>query len=187
MKRTQSEVTRLLQRWSDGEERAMEELLPLVYDELRILARSYLRKERQGHTLETSALVHEAYVRLIDANQVAWQGRSHFYGIAAQTMRRILVDHARSHLYQKRGGGAPKVALDEALQLGTERPEDLVALDDALNQLAENDAHKARIVEMRFFGGLSHPEIAEIMGVSLSTIERQWRVARAWLYQALEN
>lgn len=187
MKRSKSQVTQLLQRWSGGEEAAVEELLPLVYEELRGLARHYLRRERAGHTLETSALVHEAYVRLIDGSKVEWKGRSHFYGIAATTMRRILVDHARSHLYQKRGGGAAKVSLDEAYQLGTERPEDLVALDETLNQLAENDVQKARIVEMRFFGGLSHAEIAEVLGVSVSTVERQWRVARAWLYQALEG
>jgi len=179
MTHSSSQVTELLERWSEGEETAFEELLPLVYEELRGLARHYLRKERAGHTLETSALVHEAYVRLIDGNKVEWKGRSHFYGIAANTMRRILVDHARSRLYQKRGGGMAKVSLDEAYQLGSERQEDLVALDEALNLLAENDVQKAKIVEMRFFGGLSHPEIAEVLGVSLSTVERQWRVARA--------
>jgi RNA polymerase sigma factor (TIGR02999 family) len=187
MTRSQSQVTELLERWGGGEETAAEELLPLVYEELRGLARNYLRKERAGHTLETSALVHEAYVRLTDGSKVEWKGRSHFYGIASNTMRRILVDHARSHLYQKRGGGAAKVSLDEAYQLGTERPKDLVALDEALNLLAENDGKKAQIVEMRFFGGLSQPEIAEVLGVSLSTVERQWRVARAWLYQFLES
>lgn len=180
-------VTRLLQRWGAGEEDALAALMPLVYDELRLLARSYLRKERSGHTLETSALVNEAYVRLIDQSEVDWQSRSHFYGIAAKTMRRILVDHARRQLYKKRGGGAHKVSLDEALHVGAERPEDLVALDEVLARLAENDPEKARLVELRFFGGLSQPEAAKVLGVSLSTVERQWRVAKAWLYQALET
>ncbi len=184
---TKSQVTQLLQRWSDGEATAIEDLMPLVYDELRQLAKRYLRKERQGHTLETSALVHEAYVRLIDQNRVQWRNRAHFYAISAQTMRRILVDHARSHLYQKRGGGAVKVSLDEALHVGSESPAHLVALDEALERLSAKDQQKCRIVEMRFFGGLTHPEIAEVLEVSLSTVERQWRVARAWLYQALES
>jgi RNA polymerase sigma factor (TIGR02999 family) len=186
-KKTKSEVTRLLHAWSGGEKKAAEELLPLVYEELRVLARHYMRKERPGHTLETRALVHEAYVRLVDGSQVEWKGRGHFYGIASQTMRRILVDHARHHLYQKRGGGAPKIPLDDAPQLGVERPEELVALDDALHQLAEHDPEKARIVELRFFGGLTQSEIAEVLDVSLSTVERQWRVARAWLHRALAN
>ncbi len=161
--------------------------MPLVYEELRGLAKRYMVRERQGHTLETSALVHEAYVKLIDQARVQWSNRTHFYAIAAQTMRRILVDHARSHKYQKRGGGAPKVELDEALQLGTEQPPDLVALDDALKRLAAADPQQSQLVELRFFGGLSHPEIAEVLGVSLSTVERKWRLARAWLYQALNG
>ena len=159
--------------------------MPLVYDELRVRAKRYLVRERQGHTLETSALVHEAYVKLVDQDRAKWSNRSHFYAIAAQTMRRILVDHARAHLYQKRGGGAAKVELDEALRLGAEQPPDLVALDDALKRLATADPEQSQLVELRFFGGLSHPEIAEVLGVSLSTVERKWRLARAWLYQAL--
>ena len=180
------QVTKLLQRWGAGEDEALEALMPLVHEELQKLARSYLRKERAGHTLETGALVNEAYVRLIDQNAVDWQSRSHFYGIAAKTMRRVLVDHARRQLYQKRGGGARKVSLDEALHVGAQRPEDLVALDDALARLSENDPDKSRLVELRFFGGLSQPEAAKVLGGSLSTVERQWRVAKARLYQALE-
>ena len=178
-------VTQLLQRWSEGKRDALEELMPMVYDELRLLAQRYLRRERDGHTLETSALVNEAYMKLLGQNRVAWQGRSHFYAIAAQTMRRILVDHARSHSYQKRGGEARKLPLDEALQVAAERPPDLVALDQALDRLAEVDVERAHLVELRFFGGLTHPEIAEVLGVSLSTVERQWRLARAWLYRQL--
>lgn len=185
---SKDQVTRLLQRWSDGHLDAMPQLMDVVYAELRDLARRYLRKERSGHTLETSALVHEAYVKLVDQNRVRWQSRAHFYAIAAQTMRRILVDHARSHAYQKRGGGARKVSLEDALQIGdAERAPDLVALDDALKRLAESDPDRARLVELRFFGGLSHPEIAEVLGVSTSTVERQWRLARAWLYKALSS
>jgi RNA polymerase sigma factor (TIGR02999 family) len=185
--RHRAEVTTLLHRWADGEAQAMEALMPLVYEELRGIARRYLRREREGHTLETAALVHEAYFRLVDQERVQWGGRSHFYAMAAQSMRRILVDHARAHRYQKRGGGAPKVSLEEAFHLGAERPVDVVALDDALQQLATEDPDKARLVELRFFGGLSHSEIAEVMQVSLSTVERSWRMARAWLYRALKN
>lgn len=179
-------VTQLLAQWGGGDAQAMEELLPMVYEELRKLARGYLRKERPGHTLESGALVHEAYVRLIGQREVRWQNRSHFYGIAAQAMRRLLVDHARRHRFQKRGGGVRAVTLDDALGLGVERDLDVLELDDALKRLAETDPEKSRLVELRFFGGLSHPEIAEVMGVSLSTVERQWRLARARLYQALK-
>ena len=185
--RAPEQVTRLLQRWGDGDKQAMEALMPLVYDELRSLAKRYLVRERQGHTLETSALVHEAYVKLVGQADVRWSNRSHFYAIAAQTMRRILVDHARSHKYEKRGGGAPKVQLDEALQLGTEQPPDLIALDEALQRLAVADAQQSQLVELRFFGGFTHPEIAEVLGVSLTTVERKWRLARAWLYQTLNG
>jgi RNA polymerase sigma factor (TIGR02999 family) len=181
------EITVLLRRWGDGEQEAMEALMPLIYGELRTIARRYLRREREGHTLETSALVHEAYFRLVDQERVHWGGRSHFYAIAAQSMRRILVDHARRHRYQKRGGGTLPVPLDEAFHLGDQRPVDLVALDDALQELASEDPTKAQLVELRFFGGLSHPEIAEVMEVSLSTVERSWRLARAWLFRALRR
>ncbi len=180
------QVTRLLERWGDGDVEAMDDLLPLVYDELRKLARGYLRKERPGHTLESGALVNEAYFRLVGQREVQWQNRSHFYGIAAQIMRRLLVDHARRHRFQKRGGGARAVTLDDALVPEDEKTVDVLELDDALKRLAETDPEKSRLVELRFFGGLSHAEIAEVLGVSLSTVERQWRLARARLYQALK-
>lgn len=184
-KKTKSEVTRLLHRWSGGEKKAAEELLPLVYEELRVLARHYMRKERPGHTLETRALVHEAYVRLVDGSQVEWKGRAHFYGIASQTMRRILVDHARHRGRSKRGGDFELVGFDEAWQLAEERPGELLALDEALGRLAEVDPERARLVELRFFGGLTHEEIADLLGISLSTVERRWRLARAFLYDAM--
>jgi RNA polymerase sigma factor (TIGR02999 family) len=179
------EVTELLQRWGAGDARALEELLPVVYEELRRLAKRHMRNERQDHTLETGALVHEAYVKLIGHDRIEWQSRGHFYAIAARTMRRILVDHARTRGYQKRGGNAARASLDEALHVGEEPSLDLVALDEALTALAEVDAQKSELVELRFFGGLSNEEIAELQGVSLSTVERQWRLARAWLYKAL--
>jgi RNA polymerase sigma factor (TIGR02999 family) len=182
-----SEVTQLLLAWGNGDKAALDRLMPLLYDELRRLAASYLRRERDGHTLETSALAHEAYMRLVDQNLVQWRNRAHFFGIAAQMMRRILVDHARSHRYAKRGGGARRVSLDEAPQLGVQRAPDLVALDDALQALAQVDPEKARIVELRFFGGLTTEEVAEVMGVSTATVTRHWRLARAWLYRALSN
>ena len=187
------QVTLLLERFAGGEEGAMEELLPLVYEELRKLARGYLRKEHAGHTLESGALVHEAYLRLIDQKRVRWQSRSHFYAIAAQTMRRLLIDHARRHRYQKRGGGVRAVTFDDALDPGgavaggAGNAIDILELDDALKRLAATDPDKSRLVELRFFGGLSHPEIAEVMGVSTSTVERQWRLTRAWLYRALKG
>jgi RNA polymerase sigma factor (TIGR02999 family) len=162
--------------------------LPVVYDELRILARSQMRRERQDHTLETGALIHEAYLRLIDQERIQWSDRKHFYGILARTMRRILVEHARGRASLKRGGDFRIVSLEKAekaLQAGREVPADLVELDDALDVLAETDPEKSRLVELRFFAGLNHREIAELLGVSISTIDRQWRVTRAWLYDAL--
>ena len=182
-----SDVTALLKRWSGGEKAAQGPLLDLVYDELRRLAKRYLQRERRNHLLETKALVHEAYLRLVDQNRVEWANRAHFYAVASQTMRRILVDHARRRGHQKRGGDAERVDLDEALRVVEEIPTDLVALDDALRALAETDPEKSRLVEMRFFGGLSHAEIAEVMGVSVSTVDRSWRLAKAWLYQALRS
>ncbi len=182
-----SDVTALLKRWSGGEREAQEPLLDLVYDELRRLAKRYLQRERRDHLLETKALVHEAYLRLVDQTRVEWTSRAHFYAVASQTMRRILIDHARRRGHQKRGGDAERVDLDEALRVVDEVPADLVALDDALRALAETDPEKSRLVEMRFFGGLSHAEIAEVLGVSISTVDRGWRLAKAWLYQALRN
>ena len=167
-----NEVTRLLQAWGKGEDSALERLLPLVYEELRRRARGYMAGERQGHTLQTSALVNEAFLRLVDARQVNWQNRAHFFAVSARLMRRILVDYARSRKYQKRGGGAQPVSLDEAMVMDREPGADLVALDDALKSLAAFDERKSRVVEMRFFGGLSAEETAEVLKVSPDTILR---------------
>jgi RNA polymerase sigma factor (TIGR02999 family) len=179
------QVTQLLIAWGDGDESALDELLPLVYDELRRLARQYMRRERPGNTLQTSALVNEAYLRLIDQRDVRWQNRAHFYGIAAQLMRRILVDHARKRSYQKRGGGAHRVTLEEGLIVSDERAGDIVALDDALNSLAAVDQRQSRIVELRFFAGLSIEETAEVLAVSPGTVMRDWTFAKAWLRRAI--
>jgi len=176
------DVTGLLLAWSSGDESAYERLAPLVYDELHRLAHRYMRRERPGHTLQTTALVGEAYVRLVDQN-VKWQNRAHFFGIAAQIMRRILVDYARSQAYAKRGGGAQKVGLDEAVLMARDRSAELVALDDALKRLAEFDPRKSRVVELRFFGGLTVDETSEVLGVSADTVKRDWSSARAWLYR----
>jgi RNA polymerase sigma-70 factor, ECF subfamily len=174
-------VTRLLQDWSQGKDAALEELLPLVHQELRRLARRYMFGERPGHTLQTTALVNEAYLRLVNSRQVNWQNRAHFFAISAQLMRRILVDYARTRGYQKRGGGVPKVTLDEALIGPQEEGHDLVALDDALKALGDVDPRKSKVVELRFFGGLSVEETAEVLKVSPDTVLRDWRLAKAWL------
>jgi RNA polymerase sigma-70 factor (ECF subfamily) len=174
-------VTRLLQDWSQGKDAALEELLPLVHQELRRLARRYMFGERPGHTLQTTALVNEAYLRLLGSRKVNWQNRAHFFAISAQLMRRILVDYARAREYQKRGGGAPKVTLDEALMGPQEKGHDLVALDDALKALAGVDPRKSKVVELRFFGGLSVEETADVLKVSPDTVHRDWRLAKAWL------
>jgi RNA polymerase sigma factor (TIGR02999 family) len=178
-------VTRLLVAWGDGDAAALEELTPLVYAELRRLARRYMGRERSGHTLQTSALVNEAFIRLVDQRDVRWQSRAHFYGIAAQMMRRILVDYARRRRYAKREGDARRVPLDEALVVSEERAADVVALDEALASLAEIDPRKSRIVELRFFGGLSIEETAEILSVSPGTVMRDWTLAKAWLRRAI--
>ncbi|HEY0079786.1 MAG TPA: sigma-70 family RNA polymerase sigma factor [Pyrinomonadaceae bacterium] len=179
------DVTQLLIDWSDGKREALDKLLPLVYDELRQLAERYLRRERKDHTLQATALVHEAYLKLIDQRSVHWQNRAHFFGVAAQAMRRILVDHARGHQAVKRGSGDIKISLDENLLVSDERAAELVALDDAMNALAEIDPQKSQIVELRFFGGLSIEETAEVLGIGTATVIRQWRMAKAWLYQAV--
>jgi len=184
---TPSEVTRLLKDWGNGDSAALDQLMPIVYDELRRVAARYLRRERQDHTLQATALVNEAYLRLIDQNQVQWQNRAHFMGVAAQMMRRILVDHARTHNRVKRGGGAQKVSLDEAVALAEDRTEDLVELDDALKALAEFDERKSRVVEMRYFGGLSVEETAEVLKVSEITVARDWKLAKAWLYTTIND
>jgi RNA polymerase sigma factor (TIGR02999 family) len=181
-----NEVTQLLLDWSNGDKAALDKLMPVVYQELRRLARHYMRGERPGHTLQTTALVNEAYMRLVDYKRMRWQDRAHFFAAAAQVMRRILIDHARSHLYQKRGGGARKVSLDQAAELSAERASDLIAVDAALAELAELDPRKSQIVELRFFGGLSVEETAEVLGVSPPTVQREWRKAKAWLHRAIE-
>jgi RNA polymerase sigma factor (TIGR02999 family) len=180
------EITQMLIEMTDGNKEVVNQILPHIYDELRRLAGSYLRKERPDHTLQPTALVHEAYMKLIDQKHVKWQNRAHFFGIAAQVMRRILMDHARKHLANKRGGDADVLPLeDEILVVSHDRSADLVALDDALNELAKFDPDKARIVELRYFGGLSIEETAEVMDVSVPTINRHWRMAKAWLYSEL--
>lgn len=178
-------LTQLLAAWSDGDQAALEELLPLVNAELRRLAGHYMRRESPGHTLQTSALVNEAYLRLIDQQQVQWQNRAHFFGIAAQLMRRILIDHARKAQYAKRGGGAVQVSLDEAAAVTEARSAELLAVDEALEKLTTMDARKGRIVELRFFGGLTEEETAEVMGISSPTVQREWRAAKAWLHRML--
>lgn len=179
------DVTRLLVDWSSGDQAALEKLLPLVNAELRQLARRYMRRESPGHTLQTSALVNEAYLRLIDQKKVQWQNRAHFFGIAAQLMRRILIDHARKAHYAKRGGGALKVSLDEAAAVTETRAAELLAVDEALEKLTAMDARKGRIVELRFFGGLTEEETAEVMSISTPTVQREWRAAKAWLRRML--
>jgi RNA polymerase sigma factor (TIGR02999 family) len=179
------DVTQLLLAWSDGEQSALEELMPLVLGELRRLAGRFLRQERPGHTLQPTALVNEAYLRLIDARHVRWQNRAHFFAISARLMRQILVDSARERDAQKRGGGKALVNLDEALMIGQQPDEDLVALDDALCALAEIDPRKSQVVDLRFFGGLNIEETAEVLKVSPETVKRDWRMARSWLRRRL--
>lgn len=174
-------ISQLLVEWSEGDRAALDRLMPLVYDELRRLARSYLRRERPDHTLQATALVHEAYMRLIDQHSVSWQNRAHFFGIASQMMRRILVNHALARATAKRGGHAEKLALDEAIVVDGERQIDLVVLDDALKELEAADARQCRIVELRFFGGLSIEETAEVLKLSPATVKREWNTAKLWL------
>jgi RNA polymerase sigma factor (TIGR02999 family) len=180
------EVTRLLIAWRQGEPAALDELIPLVYGELRRIAAHYLRQERRGHTLQTSALVNEAFLRLIDQT-VDWRNRAQFFGIAARMMRQILVDHARHRGRAKRGGEQVRVALDEALDVAQTPDADLVALDEALTALAQFDPQQSRVVELRYFGGLTIAETAEVLGVSDSTVEREWNLARAWLLRELSR
>lgn len=183
----QADVTQLLVAWRDGDASALERLIPLVYAELRRVAHRYMRDERPDHPLQTTALVHEAYLRLIDVSRVDWESRNHFFAVSAQMMRRILVDAARRRNADKRGGDASHVALDEAIVLVAERGADLVALDEALDQLATLAPRKARVVELRFFGGLSVKETAEVLGVSVETVARDWRMAKLWLRRDLSR
>jgi RNA polymerase sigma factor (TIGR02999 family) len=179
--RSSNEITRLLVAWGDGDDAALEKLTPLVYQQLHRLAHHYLSHEQPGHTLQTSALVNEAYLQLIDWKNVPWQNRSHFFGVSAHLMRRILVDFARSRRYQKRGAGTPALPLDEAVLIAREKSADLVALDEALSSLAKLDARQSRVVELRFFGGLTVEETADVLKVSEGTVRRDWSLARAWL------
>jgi RNA polymerase sigma factor (TIGR02999 family) len=181
------EITRLLQAWSSGDEEALNRLTPLVYEQLHRVARRYMADERSGHVLQTTALVNEAYLRLFDCRPLKWQDRAHFFAVCAQLMRRILIDIARSNQYQKRGAGAPHVAVDETLDGGTKMSADILSLDDALGSLAKMDARKGQVVELRFFGGLSVEETAEVLKVSKETVFRDWRMAKSWLLRELSE
>ena len=183
---TDHEITQLLVAWNSGDERALDKLVPLVEAELRRLARTYLSRERETHTLQTTALINEAYVRLIDDHDVKWQSRSHFYGIAAHLMRRILVDFARRRHFRKRGGNNVQISFNEALTISTAQDPNLLALDEALTELALIDERKARVVEMRFFGGLTEKEAATALEVSPETVRRDWRLAKSWMLRQLQ-
>ena len=184
---SQQEVTQLLGDWSGGDAGALDKLIPLVQPELHRLAHHYMSRERAGHTLQTTALLDEAYLRLVDNTKLLWQNRTHFVAATAQLMRRIMVDHARERHSLKRGGGALKVPLDEAALVTETRSEELLALDEALERLAVQDSRKSQIVELRYFGGLTAEETAEFLKVSLRTVEREWNMAKAWLYRALSG
>jgi RNA polymerase sigma factor (TIGR02999 family) len=181
------EITGLLKAWSSGDQAALERLVPLIYDELYRLARGFMNRELPGHPLQVTALVNEAYLRLANWKEAQWENRAHFFGVAAQLMRRVLVDFARHRDYEKRGGGAQHVQFDEATPLAVQRDADFVALDDALKSLSAMDARKARIVELKFFGGLSVEEIAEVLKISPRTVMREWGLARAWLFRELSG
>jgi len=181
------EITALLIDWSNGDQAALDKLLPLVYEELHRLARHYMRQERAGHTLQTTALINEAYLRLVDQRSVRWQNRAHFFAIAAQLMRRILVDYARSHARAKRGGDVRKVSLDDTALVSHGQAMELVLLDDALKRLAAIDPRKNQVVELRFFGGLSIAETVEVLEISPRTVEREWQLAKAWLRREISN
>ena len=179
------QITELLAEWREGNQSALDELYPLVYDELHRLARRYMSRERKNHTLQTTALINEAYVRLVDQKNVNWANRSHFFAISAQIMRRILIDHARRHAYAKRGGGAQQVSLEEVAAITPDQGRELMRLDEALKSLAERDPRRSQVVELRYFGGLNNEEIAGVLHVSENTVTRDWNMARAWLYQQL--
>ena len=184
---TSDEVSQMLVDWGNGDQSALNKLIPLVYDELRRMAHHYMARESPDHTLQTTALVNDAYLRLTDQKRTSWQNRAQFFGIAAQLMRRILVDHARSHTYAKRGGGTIKVPLDETAVVGPQRAANILALDEALNQLAVIDARKCQIVELRYFGGFTVEETATLLGVSEVTVMRDWSLAKAWLRREISN
>ena len=181
------EVTGLLLAWRQGKQDALDELIPIVYEELRQQAHRYLQREKKGHSLQTTALINETYLRLLDCNKVGWKDRAHFFAVTARMMRRILVDFARSRRSQKRGGGLEKITLDQTITFSIARDSDLVALDDALNELALRDERRCRVVELRFFGGLSIEETAEVLGVSPDTVVRDWRLAKVWLAREVKK
>ncbi|HJZ80769.1 MAG TPA: sigma-70 family RNA polymerase sigma factor [Pyrinomonadaceae bacterium] len=187
METSRTEITDQLIAWSRGDAAALERLMPAVYQELRRIADYYLRGEQAGHSLQPTALVHEAYLRLIDQTKVEWHNRAHFFGVAAQMMRRILIDHAKAKQRLKRGGAAPKISLDETVDVTHERAAELVALDDALQILSEVDERKSRIVELRYFGGLTVEETAQVLGISDKTVMRDWKLAKAWLYDEINR
>lgn len=187
MEKSNRKITQLLIAWGKGDETALESLMPVVYDELHRMARAYMNRQRVGHTLQTTALVNEAYLRLIDSSKVQWQNRAHFFAVSAQLMRRILVDFARAKGNQKRGGSAERVSLDYALEFSEDKSADLVALDDALKTLAEMNARQAEVVELRYFGGLTEEEVAEVLKTSARTVRRDWTLARAWLFRELSK
>jgi RNA polymerase sigma factor (TIGR02999 family) len=184
---TGGDLTQLLVQWRAGDRTALDRLMPLVYDELHLIAGRYLSRERPGHTLQSTALVHEAYLRLVDQTRSDWESRTHFFAVAATIIRNILVDHARARQTAKRGGPAPALALDEALAVPNKRDLDLVALDDALTSLSRLDPQQGRIVELRFFGGLSIEETADVLEISPSTVKRDWILAKAWIFRAIAN
>ena len=184
---TETDVSVLLAEMAKGDQAAAEKLVPLVYEELKRLARRHMRRERPDHTLQTTALVHEAYLKLVRQQGVSWQGRSHFLGVASQLMRRILIDHARGQLRAKRGGPLVAVSLDDAIVVSVQRSEELLKLDEALNRLSKLDARQSRVVELRFFGGLSVVETSEVLGLSPKTVKRDWAVAKAWLHAELRD
>lgn len=181
------DVTGLLLEWQQGDHDALDKLTPLVYDELRRIAHRYMQQERGGHTLQTTALVHEAYVRLVGGQKIEWQNRAHFYGVVAQVMRHVLIDHARRLQYIKHGGDAQRISLEDVAVMPHARAAELLALDEALDELARLDPRKARVVELRYFGGLSIEETADVLDISAMTVRRDWRAAKAWLYRALNK
>lgn len=183
----EKEVTRLLEAWSSGRQEALDELMPLVYQELRKMAKQYMNSQSSGHTLQTTALIHEAYLKLADQKDKRWQNRAHFFAVAAQAMRHILVDHARSHQTEKRGGETQIISLEDTAIISNERANEVVALDEALQNLSNLDERKGRVVELRYFGGLSVEETAEVLKVSTPTVMRDWRFAKTWLLRELSS
>ncbi len=183
----QKQISVILRDWSGGNRASADALLSLVYDELRKIAGQYLRKERSDHTLQPTALVHEAYLKLVDISDISWQDRAHFFAVASNVMRHILVDHARAHLTEKRGGEVQRITLEDALSFSKKPDIDLLALDEALKQLAEFDEQQSRIVELRFFGGLTIEETAHVLGISPATVKREWTMAKAWLFRRMRD